>query len=231
MWFWFGFGGMGLGSIIILSMLSKFRAQHRYHVGLAVAVTSIATVAYYALARDQATATIGGGVMYYGRYLDWLITTPLLLLSLLAIALPSITDTKQIRQRIGLVSAVVFADIMMIVTGAFADLSTKTFDVTVWYIASCLWFLVIAYLMYGSVKRQAYANSQKMGDIYSQLLLFLSAVWVLYPIVWVLGSTGYQIIDINVEAGAYAIMDVTAKAVFGILTLYMLTKTDKSVKA
>ena len=64
LWFWFGFGGMSLGSLLICLLGTKMKPTHRYHAILAVAVTSIATIAYYALARGQATATIGSGSPY-----------------------------------------------------------------------------------------------------------------------------------------------------------------------
>lgn len=77
--FWFGFVGLSLASLGISLVASKFRREDRFHALIALAVTSIATISYFALARGQADITIGGDVVVYGRYLDWLFTTPLLL--------------------------------------------------------------------------------------------------------------------------------------------------------
>jgi bacteriorhodopsin len=229
-WFWFGFVGLSLGSLGILLFASKFRREDRFHALIALTVTSIATISYYALARGQADITVGGDVVVYGRYLDWLFTTPLLLLSLLVIALPPLKDLRMTRERISLIAAVLVSDVLMIVTGLFADLSTNSLDTTVWYLASCGWFLVVLYLMFGEVQRQAFEHSERSGKVYRSLLLFLTVAWVCYPIVWILGGTGYGTINANTEAAAYAILDVSAKGIFGILTLVLLKKLEGKVR-
>ena len=224
LWFWFGFGGMSLGSLVICLLAAKMKPAHRYHALLAVAVTSIATIAYFALARGVATATVGNGSIYFGRYVDWLFTTPLLLLSLLVIALPAKSSGEDSREKASLIGGVILADVLMIVTGFFADLSSNTIDKVVWYVSSCLWFAILVFVMFTVVQRRANAVSKQTGKVYSQLLGFLSIVWIWYPIVWALGSTGYNLISVNTEAAVYAILDVSAKAVFGILTLVLVTR-------
>lgn len=228
-WFWFGFAGMSLGSLFILLLAGKFRKADRFHALIALAVTSIATISYYALARGQADIVVGGDVVVYGRYLDWLFTTPLLLLSLLVIALPPVKTLQLTRERTGLIASVLFADVLMIVTGLFADLATNSFDTNVWYVASCLWFLVVLYLMYGEVRKQAFAHSVKSGKVYESLLFYLTIAWFCYPIVWLLGNTGYAVISANTEAAAYAILDVLAKAVFGVVMLLSLLGLERKV--
>lgn len=223
-WFWFGFGGMSLGSLIICLLAAKMKPALRYHAVIALAVTSIATIAYYALARGQATALIA-------RYADWLFTTPLLLLSLLVIALPAQSNAGDGREKNSLIGGVLLADILMIVTGFFADLSSNTFDKVVWYVASCLWFLLVVIVMYTIVKRRAHAYSSQSGKVYDQLLGYLSTVWLCYPIVWAVGSTGYGLISVTSEAALYAILDVSAKAVFGIIAIVLISrlKDDSAV--
>ena len=229
-WFWFGFVGLSLSSIVIILLASKFRREDRLHALIALVVTSIATISYYALARGQADITVGGDVVVYGRYLDWLFTTPLLLLSLLVIALPPLKDLKMTRERISLIAAVLVSDVLMVVTGLFADLSTNSLDTAVWYMASCGWLLIVLYLMFGEVQRQAFAQSERLGKVYRSLLLYLTVAWVCYPIVWILGGTGFDAINANNEAAAYAILDVSAKGVFGIVTLVLLKKLEKKVR-
>ncbi len=223
-WFWFGFVGLGAGSLVIIYLMDKLPAKKRFHALLALLITSIATISYYALARGQADITVAGHVVYIGRYLDWVFTTPLLLLSLLVIALPSIKSTAESRERFSLISTVLVADILMIVTGLFADLSTNTVDKEVWYVASCLWFLIVLYKMFGEVKSLAFSHNQRSAEVYTRLLTFLSVAWVCYPIVWLLGTSGYSVISLATETAVYAILDVSAKAVFGILVVVSIAK-------
>ena len=227
-WFWFGFVGMLVGSAIIIIKSLKLREEHRYHALISLLVTTIATISYYALARGQAEIVVSGDVVYIGRYLDWLFTTPLLLLSLLVIGLPPVQDLKMKNERIALIASVLFANILMIMTGAFADLSSNTTDVVVWYTASCLWFLVVLWLMFGVVRKQVVASNNKAkSKAYINLLTFLSVIWVLYPVMWLLGSTGFNVISLINEAALFAIMDISAKAVFGILVINSVIKLNK----
>lgn len=230
LWLWIGFAGMGLGSLIILLLSKKLRKRDNYHALIALLVTSIATISYYALARGQADILVGNDVVYFGRYLDWLFTTPLLLLSLLVIALPVVTDLQERRERVKLIATVLVANVLMIATGLFADLSTNSFDATVWYIASCFWFLIVLGVMFTKVKKFAFAHSKDSARVYMKLLAYLTFLWVLYPVVWVLGTTGIGIFNLTTETAMYAVLDVSAKAVFGILVVVSILKLEKIAK-
>ena len=230
LWFWIGFGGMVLGSLGIYSLSSRFRPEDRYHVNLALAVTVIASITYYGLARGQAEVTLNGTVVYFGRYLDWLLTTPLLLLGLLLIALPHGKEVKITRSQFALICNALFLDVLMIVTGGFAVASARTADIVFWFGVSCVSFLLLIALMGGEVLRQAFANGPQIGALYSKLFLFLSLVWVWYPVLWALGGSGFQLVSPSVEAAAYALLDVTAKAVFGIVLLLLLARHNSSLK-
>ena len=227
-WLWFGFVGLSAGSLVILYLLNKLPAKLRFHGLMALLITSLATISYYALARGQADVMVAGHVVYFGRYLDWLFTTPLLLLSLLVIALPSLKSTENSRQRASLIATVLVSDVLMIVTGLFADLSTNNVDRSVWYVASCLWFLVVLWKMYGEVKAIANSQNHHVAKAYNQLLSFLTVAWFCYPIVWLLGTSGYSLITLAQETAFYAVLDVSAKAVFGILVVLSITKLHQA---
>ena len=223
LWFWIGFGCMVLGSIFIYSLSNRFEPKDRYHVQLALAVTIIAAISYYGLARGQAETVVNGTIFYYGRYLDWLLTTPLLLLSLLLIALPHGKEVKVTRAQFALICNVLFLDVLMIVTGGFAAVSSQITDIIVWFGISCVAFLLLIALMSGEVFRQAYLNSPTIGLIYKRLFIFLSVVWVWYPVLWAFGGSGFQILSPGTEAAIYSILDVAAKVGFGIATLLYLS--------
>lgn len=222
MWLWLGFVGMSLGTLVILSLWNKFKPEHRWHVILALMVTTIAGAAYYSMATGQGVALFGDKTIFFARYIDWILTTPLLLLSLILVALPVVNDPERKRERNGLIGAILFSDIAMIVTGAVANFSITTQDKTVWYIASLGWFLIVIWFLYGQVRRQAQQSDKNTAKTYTKLLLFLSILWVCYPIVWLLGNSGYAVISTASEAAIYAVLDVTAKAIFGTVLLASL---------
>ena len=226
-WLWIGFGGVFIGSLIILYLTTKMRRSDNYHGLLALLITTIATLAYFALARGQATLVFGGETIYLGRYLDWVITTPLLLISLMVLALPASTNASTIRARTKLMLSVIIADVLMITTGLFANLSTTTFDTVVWYIVSCIWFVVVLWLMFTVVRQNAYASGLNNGKLYTTMLSYLTVLWVVYPIVWLLGSSGTNVFSVTTETAAYAILDISAKAVFGIALLTKLHTLER----
>ena len=219
LWLWLGFIGMSLGTVVIASFWNRYKPEHRFHVILALIITTIAAAAYYAMASGQGVAVFAGKEIFFARYIDWILTTPVLLLSLILVGLPIVKDVEKRRQRNGLIGAILFADIAMIVTGAIANFSQTAQEQTVWYLASVAWFLVIIWLLFNQVRSEAKASSAKNAKTYVSLLIFLSLVWVWYPIVWLLGNSGWAVIGTSAETAIYAILDVTAKAVFGIVLL------------
>ena len=218
-WLWIGFAGMLLGTLAIVSFWGRFKPEHRYHVILAFLITTIASAAYYAMATGNGIIEIGDKTIFYARYIDWVLTTPLLLLSLILVGLPVVTDPDKKRQRNGLIGALIASDIAMVVTGAIANFSVNTQDKSVWYIASVGWFLLVLWMLFGQVRKEAKEHNSKT---YTSLLAFLTVLWVLYPIVWLIGNSGLNLIATSSEAAIYAILDVTAKSVFGIVLLTRL---------
>jgi bacteriorhodopsin len=59
----------------------------------------------------------------------------------------------------------------------------------------------------------------KITNIYIPLTIFLSVLWFAYPVVWYLAGTGVGTITAQTEAAMYAVLDVTAKAGFGLILL------------
>ena len=221
LWLWIGFAGMFLGTIVIASFWSRFNSEHRYHVILAFLVTAIASAAYYAMATGHGTIEIGDKTIFYARYIDWILTTPLLLLSLVLVGLPAVSDHTKTRQRNGLIGALIASDISMVVTGAIANFSVNGFDKAVWYVASVGWFLLILWMLFSQVRKEAEHHNLKA---YVSLLVFLTVLWTIYPIVWLIGNSELSLISNSLEAAIYAILDVTAKSVFGIILLLSLLK-------
>ena len=190
-------------------------------------ITSIATLAYYAMANHQGIFMIGGKEVFVTRYIDWVITTPLLLMSLLLIALPALKSFGEVRQRIGLIGTIVFADVIMIVTGLLANVTSSTDSKRFWFLISCLGFFAVLYYMFTVVRKSAQSLGATVGRNYTTLLTFLTILWFFYPIVWLLGASGNNTIGLDAEVALYTILDLLAKAVFGILLVMMVREMKK----
>ncbi|MFM7121239.1 MAG: bacteriorhodopsin, partial [Gammaproteobacteria bacterium] len=85
---WIGTIGMAVGTVLILLVGARAPHGERHHVYTSAGVTAIAACAYYLMTQGRFMQEVNGEMVYAARYIDWLLTTPLLLLGLLTIGMP-----------------------------------------------------------------------------------------------------------------------------------------------
>jgi bacteriorhodopsin len=211
---------MALGALAIVAVGNK--AESRHHVTASAFVCIIAACAYFAMASKQGIHTFvdNGGTertVYYARYLDWLFTTPLLLIGLMTVALPRLTTPLQARDRNALVAGVLGADVLMVVTGVIAALSKDDHTRWIWYVISCAFFLVVLYMIAGPIRAAAAGRGPEHAALYTKLLGILAVLWFIYPILWAIGTEGTGMIGLGGEIAVFAVIDLLAKVGFGLL--------------
>lgn len=141
--------------------------------------------------------------LYWVRYVDWAITTPLVLIELTVLAgLPGAE-----------VLLVVFADVAIILLDLFA---TFTHTKVQWgyYAISCVFCLYIIFTLVITSRRAAISRSAKVGRFFTAISLYTIVVWAGYPIVSALGERT-QRISVDTEIILFAILDILAQGVFG----------------
>ena len=227
-WLWVGFYAMAIGTALIYLIGSTLKQNQKHHAYLAMIITTIAALAYYAMANGQGVFLINGKEIFVSRYIDWLLTTPLLLLSLWLIAFPA-KEASKTREKIGLFSTVIFADIVMVVTGLFASMSSNPNNNKFWFVISFIAFLVIIVQMYGPVRKQAKALGASGNMFFNKMLNYLMFLWLFYPLVWLLGTSGRDKIHLGAETSLYVILDISAKVFFGLI-LVMNLKGIKNIE-
>ncbi|KAK0548093.1 hypothetical protein OC846_004612 [Tilletia horrida] len=204
---------------------------------LTLAILTTASVAYFAMASDlgetpvqveflregAAIAAQNGGRLtrgiWYARYIDWTITTPLLLLELLLVSgVPTST-----------ILLTIFMDIIMIITGLIGALVPSTYK---WgfYTIGCVAMLYVFFILYGPARTSAKAVSAENGKVYFQGAIVLSFLWFLYPIAWGLADGG-NVISTDGEMVFYGVLDVLAKPVFAIYHLVSLRSSNFALVA
>ncbi|MHB8283652.1 MAG: bacteriorhodopsin [Caulobacteraceae bacterium] len=215
-WLWIGFWGMAIG-FAVLALLCKSRTEEEANTSVIhTIVPAIAAVLYLLMALGQGAIALDGGsrLFYFARYIDWSITTPLLLLGLAFTALGSL------KGKIALVSAMVFSDLFMIITGFFAGASPSDSAAKwIWYIVSCGFFLAVYYVIWVPLYSMAKVRSAETAKIYQRNAIILSVLWFFYPIVFILGSEGVKTIAPALELAAFAILDLLAKVGYGIFSV------------
>jgi bacteriorhodopsin len=219
-WLWIGTLGMFLGMLYFIARgwgETDRRRQEFYIV--TIFITAIAFVNYLAMALGfgLTMVQIGGEELpiYWARYTDWFFTTPLLLLDL---GLLAGANRNQLSALVGL-------DMLMIGTGAVATLSAGPGFLTegarrlIWWGVSTGFLLVLLYMLYGSLDEKASRLSGSAASTFSTLRTLIVVVWLIYPVWWIVGTEGLQVVSLYVETAGFMVLDLVAKVGFGIILL------------
>lgn len=148
--------------------------------------------------------------VYWARYVDWSLTTPLLLLDLALLA--GLSG--------GHILIAIIADLIMVLTGLFAAFGAEeTPQKWGWYAIACVAYLVIVWQLVYHGRSTAMARGGKVGNFYAAIGGFTLIIWTVYPIIWGIAD-GSRNMDVNEEIIAYAVLDILAKPVFGAWLLF-----------
>ena len=184
-----------------------------FHVITAI-ITGVAAFSYFMMATGAGSVLLEGGrIFYYFRYIDWTITTPLLLLDLVLLAL--VNPSRNISFVVGLIGL----DIFMILTGLLAGSRDSGFGRGFWFIVSTVAMIALLYLVATRLFSEAASQGGAAQQVFRTLAYLTIVLWSLYPIVWLLGTEGFAVANSTVEVFLFLILDILAKIGFGFLLL------------
>ena len=171
----------------------------------------IASLSYLSMATHNGyVVRPDGRVFFYARYIDWLLTTPLLLYDLAAVA----------GLERGKTFGVIGLDILMVIFGLIGALSLSPDWRWLFWAFGMLTFAPIVYVLWSTFETQAVEGADdRARKLYSKLLSLTVITWAAYPVVWAVGE-GAGVIDQTSEVLMYMILDVIAKGVFAFLLLH-----------
>ncbi|TQN72063.1 FDD123-like protein-2 [Colletotrichum shisoi] len=215
---------MAGSTLVFMGMAFGKRESHRLFHYITASITFVACIAYFSMGaglgrvpiqvefprRNDILGPGGAGTreIFYVRYIDWFITTPLLLLDLLLTAgvpWPTVLVT-------------LLADEIMIVTGLVGALTSTSYKWAYWLFGMFAFFYVV-YALVIDGRRHAAALGGNVSTTYRNCGVLTIFLWFLYPIAWGV-SEGGNIIHPDSEAVFYGILDVLAKPLFGFLLLW-----------
>ncbi len=222
--FLIGFTIMSLGSLAIYATGSK-RPPTGHHTLLHASVPFIAATAYLAMAFGIGTLVkFDGTATYLARYLDWSVTTPILLAGLVLLAFHERRSTGEVG---GYLTAIIVLDVLMIVTGLISSLADVPVIKWMWFLWSCVAFAGVLYLLWMPLRTQAVERGAALGAAYTKNIAFLTVIWFLYPVVFLAGPEGLKIINDPTSVWTILVMDVVAKVVYAF---YAAANVDKALR-
>ncbi|MFT6179240.1 MAG: bacteriorhodopsin [Akkermansiaceae bacterium] len=170
----------------------------------------------YTVADGVVVATGGAGFNDAYRYVDWLLTVPLLLVELILVMKLSRAVTVSKSVRLGLLAAV------MVVLGYPGEVSDVASTRWLWWSLAMIPFLWIVYELFVSLKSSILSQPEEARGLVNSARWLVVLSWAFYPVVFILPMLGLSggAADTAVQIG-YSIADVVSKAVFGIL-IYMI---------
>jgi len=176
---------------------------------LTISVTLIAATAYLAMAMGMGKITINGKEIVIARFIDWALTTPLIiaLLGLLAQA------SKE------LIATLIGIDLYMIGAGVIGLTAEPLWQTLVWWGVGMVAYLVFLYLLLGALSSGAEKQAGELNGVYTTLRNLTIVLWTIYPAVYILGGSAFGVLPGVVEEGAIVGLDVLSKVVFGYIVL------------
>jgi len=214
---------MGAAFIFFLLVRSRVAPRHRMAVTISTLVVGIAAYHYLRIfdSWNGAFELVDGDYIRIApfnegyRYVDWLLTVPLLLAELVIVLKLNRSTTRSLLVRLTV------AAVLMIGLGWPGEIADPDSAArTIWGIASTIPFLYILYVLFVELGKSLGRQSAGVRKLVDGLRYIILATWGVYPIAYLLP----QIIDNEATAEVarqvgYSIADVLAKPLFGLLVL------------
>ncbi len=216
---------MGAATVFFFLSRSQVAPAYRTAITLSGLVTLIAAYHYfrifdswagsYSLVSGQLTET---GVKFNDayRYVDWLLTVPLLLIELILVMRLSASETRAKGTKLAVLAA------LMVVLGYPGEISSDPGTRWLWWGLAMVPFVIIVYDLFIGLKKSIEAQPEAVRGLVSSARWLTVISWCFYPVVFVLPMVGFTggAATTAVQVG-YTIADIVAKALFGVL-IYMI---------
>lgn len=156
------------------------------------------------------------------RYVDWLLTVPLLLLEfILVLRLPyQVTYRKAV-----LLTA---AAVLMVLLGYPGENLSIGLSKIIWWLLAMIPFSYILYEMIYGIGTSIKAQPKVVQPIFIKTRLLIMMSWSFYPVVYILPLLGLSPF-VSIQVG-YTLVDIIAKSVFGIL-IYVIAQRKSEIGA
>jgi bacteriorhodopsin len=223
--FFIGTMAMMAASVFFFFELNNTTPKWRTSVLVSGLITFIAAVHYYYM-RGYNLAT--GDSPTFFRYVDWILTVPLMCVEFYLI-------TKKAGAKIGLLWKLIFASLVMLVTGYFGETIDRGNSVLWGVISGAAYFYIVYLVWFGEVAQLSKTAGTQVAKATRVLGWFVLVGWAIYPLGYILGTPGglfgIQLVSDPAAAShamdiVYNIADAVNKIGFG-LVIYALSRKSE----
>ena len=226
----FSFTLAAMTATTLFLWISRSQVSSAYKTAITISglVTGIAAYHYYRIFESwNAAYTVKSGIVTVTgvgfvdayRYVDWLLTVPLLLIELILVMRLSGAETRAKATKLGLLAA------LMVLLGYPGEISSDPGTRWLWWALAMIPFVIIVYDLFVGLRNSIAAQPAGARGLVSTARWLTVVSWLFYPIVFVfpmIGFTGSSA-TIAVQVG-YTVADVVAKAVFGVLIFLIASR-------
>ncbi|MEN9810305.1 MAG: hypothetical protein RLZZ488_1872 [Pseudomonadota bacterium] len=230
----FTFASMAAATLFL--WLGRSQVSHHYKTAVTISGLVCAIAAYHYMRifeswesayqmKDGALTATGYAFNDAYRYVDWLLTVPLLLIELVLVMRLSREETVSKSVRLG------FAAALMIVLGYPGEIAADVPTRALWGTLSALPFLYILWELFKGLGESIERQPENVRELIKKARLLTLASWGFYPIVFmapyinISGPDAQTIIQVG-----YTIADLIAKAAFGVMIWLIAVRKSEAEK-
>ncbi|UIO99108.1 bacteriorhodopsin [Halobaculum sp. CBA1158] len=193
--------GMAVGIVVVWWLLrdetlDSDAGQFRY----LLVIPAFATLSYASMTLGIGVFSVNGYDVEGMRYLDWLVTTPVLVGYV-----GHVVDVDR-----SVVYSAVGLDALMILTGFVATTTTGTVRWAGFAVSSLAFFLML-YIMFVQYPKRANTTTPERKRLFLRLRNQVGVLWLLYPVIWLASPVGFGLVSTLGTAMLVTFMDVAAK--------------------
>ena len=213
---------MGASAFFFLS-LSQFDKKWRNSVLISGLITFIAAVHYYYMRGELGPDGSAGDITSI-RYIDWILTVPLMCVEFYLILKVAGATTKHLRDLIVL-------SLIMLVTGYVGEAGMGSPQM--WGLFSGIAYFMIVYMIkFGDLAKLAKSAGGSVEKAHNTLFWFVLVGWAIYPLGYMIGTADGQWYSFMANVGldmnvVYNVGDAINKIGFGLVVYALAVKETK----
>jgi bacteriorhodopsin len=215
--YWIYAGIMLIGSLIIATMSRNPKGVSKIDYFISLFIPAWSAILYIFVANGY----IDSRFAFYARYLDILVTMPLLLIAI------CLTGMHYVKKDKFIIFSIVGVDIITILCGFVGSVSMESSSY-IWLIIGFISFFIVLWLIWGPIENIARTQGCYVYGLYKKLALYLTIFWIVYIIAWVIGPFRYGLISQRVNMYIFIILSIFYKLGFVLIDVLGLRKVEEN---